>query len=79
MPRQALQLQAALQAAMAWESGQQLFQQGHSEDSVAPLPTDKPAGDNAKQLIATNLETVHWSQNRFKPTAADRCSLPRPE
>eukprot|EP00892_Ulva_mutabilis_P011717 jgi/Ulvmu1/8918/UM005_0009.1 len=68
-------MQAALQAAMAWESGQQLYQQGHSEEAVESMPTDsKPAGDAIKRLIASNLETVHWAQLQAQTSAAESVS-----
>ena len=68
--------QAALQAAMAWESGQQLYQQGHSEESLPPVTLDNtPAGDDAKRLIASNLETVQWTHKHYKPTSTGRYHL----
>lgn len=71
--------QAALQAAMAWESGQQLYQQLHSDESLTLLPPEQnPAGDDVKRLIASNLETVHWSHNRSTPTSTERCFLAEP-
>lgn len=54
-------MQAAVQAAKAWEQGTSMFGQGADAAQTPTLNTMPVAARDVKRLIASNLETVHWS------------------